>query len=268
MKLIFALLLALALSSCSFVLDFDDVENLPCPCDQDHVCLVASDRCVRRASVETYKSCDLGADRPDDLCAPNEICESINGKGRRCLPTCTVSNYATPDAARNISFDCAPGNTCWNSSRGVGVCSEGICSEIDTDSCPPGQKCAAFNGAGVCFTTCQIFLDNPACGGTQICQPIGASSVTACIESGPGNIGDTCDDVTMCRPNDGSANQRPLVCDKPAASTDERRSCHAICECPAGAPCQNSRCNTGAACVDARPNVDQERNVGLGLCLE
>jgi hypothetical protein len=260
-------LISSALGACTMALDFDDVENLPCPCDQDHVCLIAADRCVKRASVDTYKSCDLGAERPDDLCKPNEICESINGVGRRCLPTCEVSNYATPTAAQNIAFECAPGKTCWESERGIGVCSEGICSEL-ADDCPPPQKCTAFNGAGVCFTPCRIFLDNPACGGTQICQPIGAGSVTACIDSGQGNIGDVCDDMTMCKPDDGSPQRRPLVCDEPAGSMEMVRHCRAICECPVGAGCQQVRCNTGAACVEARPNVDTERNVGLGICLE
>jgi hypothetical protein len=260
-----ATLLVAAASACSLALDFDNVEDLPCPCDQDHVCLVASDTCVRRASVEDYKSCDLGADRPDDLCGPSSICESVNGLGKRCLPTCTVSNYATAEAAARISFACAAGKTCWESSRGVGVCSEGICSPLRQD-CPAPQMCVAFNGAGVCFTPCRIFLDNPACAGGQICQLIGDSEVTACIQPGLGNIGDVCDDKNMCRPNDGG--NRPLVCAKPENSADTVLHCRAICECPVGAGCLQDRCNTGAACVQAQPGVDQERMVGLGVCLE
>lgn len=265
--LLFSLLSASAAGSCSLLLDFDDVENLPCPCDQRHVCLVAQDTCVRRGSVETYKSCDLGAERPDDLCGENEVCEAINGLGRRCLPVCEVVNYATADSVSGLSLACGAGKTCWESSRGTGVCSEGICNELRQD-CPPPGICKTFNGAGVCFTPCRIFLDNPACAGGQICQPIGGGSVTACLPPGTGNIGDVCNDRELCKPNDEGPNQRPLVCAEPADTHDPYEHCHAVCQCPVGANCQNSACNTGAACVPSRPNVDPERMVGLGVCIE
>src|SRR5262245_30179395 len=96
---IFVLTAAAAAAACSAVLDFDDLSDLPCPCDQGHVCLVQADRCVARGSVDLFKSCDLGADRPDDLCPEGSICESVNGLGLRCLPTCTPSNYATPESS-------------------------------------------------------------------------------------------------------------------------------------------------------------------------
>lgn len=264
-SLYFALFLPL-LSGCSVVLDFENDENLPCPCDQDHVCLVAKDTCVRRGSVEPFKSCDLGAERPDDLCPPNLVCESVNGIGRRCLPTCDVSNYATPEAEANIGFRCTVGTTCWESSRGVGVCSEGVCSELRKD-CPVGQECATFNGAGVCFTPCRIFQTTPApCAGGQICQVLGSSSIAACLPAGEGVIGSVCTDKLLCRPQD--ANSRALVCAKPLDDQDDSSFCRAICECPTGAPCQNSACNSGAICSRARDGVDLQRDVDLGVCLE
>lgn len=250
--------------ACSFLVDFDDIEGLKCPCDEKHVCLVPAQTCRKRNSVDDFKSCDLGADRPDDLCRQNSICQRVNGVGLRCLPTCTPSNYATPEAARNILAQCAPGTTCWETERG-GVCSEGICNDIP-NNCPAPQQCVRFNGAGVCFTPCQIFQRTP-CGGPQICHPIGDSAVTACIKAGPVRLNEICTDREMCAQLDPDS--RPMVCDLPLNSSELSRRCRAVCICAAGqASCDSTRCQPTKPCAIARPNVDPTSHDGLGLCIE
>jgi hypothetical protein len=250
--------------ACSFLEDFDSVEGLPCPCDPDHVCLVPSNSCHLRHSVDDFKSCDLGAQTPDDLCRQNRICQSVNGGGMMCLPQCMPSDYATPDAAANIATQCPTGTTCWMTDRG-GVCNQGICNDIP-NNCPPPQECVRFNGAGVCFTPCQVFqVSPPPCAGGQLCHPVGDTSKTQCIAPGMGKLNDPCTDMDMCQQTDTIG--RRLVCVVPSGSMELRR-CRAICACPAGAAaCDNSSCNSGAACALAVPNVDQSGN-GLGVCLE
>jgi hypothetical protein len=264
--------LLLIFASCSFLYDFNDLSGLPCDpshqCDPNHVCLVPSNTCFPRHGVDSGKSCDIGAENPDDLCPANHVCESVNSQGKRCLPICTPSDYGTPEASANIHAQCAFGTTCWSITRGGGVCSEGVCNDMPND-CPADQQCVRFNGAGVCFTPCEIFKSSP-CGGTQICQPVGDSSITACIPSGNIALGQICDDHNMCTQSDMAG--RPLVCDRPQNSSDiTLRHCFAICQCSPGTDqvqCDASRCNTMAPCVLARPNVDPSTMVGLGLCEE
>ncbi|MCK6550105.1 hypothetical protein L6R52_29995 [Myxococcota bacterium] len=266
-RVLLSLTLAALAGGCSFVLDFDDVTGLPCPCDSNHVCLIPSDTCFPRNSVEIGKSCDLGAETPDDLCPEGSICEAINGEGKRCLLTCTPSNYATPESQTRLAAQCPLGTTCWATPRGVGVCSEGVCNDLP-NNCPPPQQCVRFNGAGVCFTPCNIFETNPLpCAGSQMCHPIGDSSVAACVDSGTVQRSEICSDVDMCSQLDEFG--RPLVCDRPiGASTIDQRRCRAICVCPAGALCDNASCNTGAACGLSRPAIEPATQAGLGLCLE
>jgi hypothetical protein len=250
---------------CSFILDFDNIEGLPCPCDPDHVCLVPSQTCFRRHSVDDFKSCDIGAATPDDLCRQNSICQSVNGDGPKCLPTCTPSTYATPESSQNIGKQCPEGTTCWLTDRG-GVCSGGVCNEIPND-CPPPKECVRFNGAGVCFTPCAIFqLNPPPCANGQVCHPVGTTGKTQCIDPGPRKLGEPCSDTDMCEQTDMGG--RRLACEVPSGSKEIRR-CRAICICPPdGSACSASGCNSMAACAIAVPDADITTHAGLGVCLE
>src|SRR5262249_24567549 len=159
------------------------------------------DQCFPRRSVDLFKSCDLGAENPDDLCANNGICERVNEQGLRCLPTCTVSTYATPEAGITIRDQCSIGTTCWVSDRGQGVCSEGLCSDMP-NNCAANNRCAPVNGAGVCFLECRIFDFPSACAGGYLCHPVLDTDINACIPPGPRQLGEQCDDVTMCAQTD------------------------------------------------------------------
>lgn len=245
------------------ILDFDDVDGLPCPCDPEYTCLLGSSKCVLRGSVELFKSCSTDTpNNGDDLCPPNAVCESINGNGPRCLPLCTPTNYGTPASGQKVADQCPFGNTCWIA-RSSGVCSEGVCND-NPNNCDAGQQCVRFNGAGVCFTTCGVFQTNPLpCSAGQLCQPIGESSVTACIPSGPVQRTQECNEENMCAKTD--ENGRPMVCDVALGSTDTLRRCFAICDPAEGA----ARCNPNLNefnCPTSRPNVEPRSGRSLGIC--
>lgn len=246
-------------AGCGAVLDFDDLSDLPCPCDQDHVCLNASNRCVPRRSVELFKSCSqdttgLG----DELCPENAICQAVNGLGPRCLPRCEPTTYATPEAGQMVAAQCPYlGTTCWDTDRG-GVCSEGVCRS-NPNNCGPGQECVVFNGAGVCFTQCDIYQRNPvACGNNEACHPIGSSAVTACVPIGERRLGETCTADDLCVKLDGDG--RPLVCDRPLSQTSGVRRCLAICvnDGDCFAPVES--------CAVARLDLDPRLGTDLLIC--
>lgn len=275
--------LALAAGGCSFLLDFNNVEGLPCPCDQDHVCLVPQKTCFPRHGVDDFKSCDLGATNPDDLCAKGSICQAVNGAGKSCLPQCKPFNYATVQVNVDLAGECPVGTTCWDTPRG-GVCAPGICSD-EPNNCgmpglggggSPGQECVRFNGAGVCFTPCSIFQRSPPpCAGGEVCQPVGSSAVTACVKAGTVPLGQACDDQNMCQQADGMG--RPLVCAAPSPNANTANPgptlCRAVCECPQSATpgtpnCPNTGCLSGGACVYVVGPVDPATRSGLGICEE
>lgn len=257
-----ALLLAPLLFGCGFILDFEDVTDLPCPCDPDHVCLEGSNRCVRTRSVDLFKSCPT--DTPlggDELCpTENDVCRSVNEQGPRCLPKCTPVNYATTSANQELMAQCPLGTTCWPIDGGGGVCSEGICDALIQD-CPAGQRCADFNGAGVCFTPCDPFQVNPfPCAGGQICHPIGTAQLTACVDAGTRMRTEICDSENMCAKLDELG--RPMVCAKPQGSTSSQLRCWPICS-----PGDNVRCTQpGENCLLARPDINPLNGADLGIC--
>ncbi len=254
------LTLTLAMSTgCGAVLDFDDLSDLPCPCDQDHVCLNAANRCVPRRSVELFKSCSQDTTAlGDELCPENAICQAVNGLGPRCLPRCVPTSYATPEAGGMAAAQCPfVGTTCWATDRG-GVCSEGVC-RTTPNNCPAGQECVVFNGAGVCFTQCDIYQRNPIpCGNNEACHPIGSSAVTACVPTGERRLGETCTADDLCVKLDG--NNRPLVCDRPISQDTGVRRCLAICvndgDC---IPPQES-------CAVSRIDLDPRLGTDLNIC--
>lgn len=252
-------LASLLAAGCSAVYDFDDLEGLPCPCDAEHVCDEASGRCVPVSSVEPFKSCPQETPlEGDELCPVRHRCVAVLGQGPRCLPQCEPVLYARPDAGREVAAQCPFGTTCWPSEKG-GVCAEGVCRD-NPNSCEPGRTCVLFNGAGVCFTDCQIFQPS-ACGGNQICHPIGLASVTACIDAGGLPEGSVC-----TRPGDGMCRRtddqnRALLCARPEAATRADLFCRPVCNFADGVPCL-----PGETCVLVRANVDPFTGTDIGVC--
>jgi hypothetical protein len=253
-----ALLAGLAGGACSFALDFDELSDLRCPCLPEYVCLVQSDRCVPRRSVEDFKSCSPDAENPDDLCKMGSICVNYAERGHRCLPSCQVTNYSTSEAAERVRAQCPEGTTCWDTGERGGVCDEGECAD-NPNTCPGTQRCVKFNGAGVCFTTCEIFVGDNSCAADQLCHPIGDSSVVSCVPQGMRDYNEICSDADPCKKLDVVG--RPLVCDRPAGSSSPRR-CLPICAFGDG-----SRCRMGETCVFARSMVDPVSGASLGVCL-
>ncbi|MBI4818098.1 MAG: hypothetical protein HY791_17685 [Deltaproteobacteria bacterium] len=245
------------LAGCSFLMDFDEETDLPCPCLPTHVCLVSTNRCIPKHSVDPFKSCPPDAETPDDLCPIDHLCYNYEGRGYRCLPKCVPSNYSTPESGRYVRDVCPAGTTCWKIAEGAGVCDEGECV-ANPNTCPPPQECVPFNGAGVCFTPCQIFRAG-SCLGNEMCHRIGDTNTTACIPSGITPITEVCDDTRTCKQADDLG--RALVCDRPENSTDLRRC---LPPCPFGSVNQN--CVAGETCQFVKADIDPQTLEDLGVC--
>ena len=238
---------------CNLALDFDDIEDLPCPCEPGFVCLADSNRCIPTGSSEPFKSCRQ--DTPltgDELCPVNHRCIALNGQGPRCLPQCAPVLYARPTDGAQIAEQCPFETTCWESPKG-GVCSEGLCRDNPNSCTGPGEQCVPFNGAGVCFTTCDIFQQAPLpCGANEICHPIGVSDFRACIPAGVLDLNALCPAAAgMCRKTDPDG--RPMICATPLASTESQPRCRAICDVV-----NQTGCLIGETC----PQV----SLDLGVC--
>lgn len=250
---------------CSLALDFESELDLPCPCKPDAVCLRSTNVCAPKRSVDDYKSCTLDAETPDDLCKANSTCIVFRG-GAQCLPRCFPQQFITGDAANGIRAECAAGRTCWpipGAGEAQGVCYEGECSELAND-CTAPQRCVNVNAAGVCFTPCKLFSPTQPCLGGQVCHPLGATNVTACVRPGIRTEGEVCTEKDPCAATTNDGTGRPLVCDRPSASgaADVRR-CRKICQNN-----QTAGCDNGEACLTARLDVDpDQQGVNLGLCI-
>lgn len=258
MKLPLLVLLPLA-TSCSLALDFDDVTGLPCPCDDQHVCIRSSDTCVPRASVDDFKACSTDTEPPggDLLCKGTSICQDVNNQGPRCLPPCAPQSYALPEASVVISEECPrAGTTCWPTARG-GVCSEGLC-ETTPGSCGPSAECQVFNGAGICFTICEIYsnLEDPCAGGLT-CHPIGATQTTACIMPGVRERTEVCSLSELCRSEDELG--RNMVCSRPQAAPSATPRCYPICR-PGGGDC------LAGSCTQAASGRDRINDIPVHIC--
>ena len=198
---------------------------------------------------------------PSALCQEGSKCIDRDGTGSRCLPPCTITNFSTPNAGARIRAECPTGTLCWETDRG-GFCGEGECSESRQD-CPITQKCVAVNGAGRCFTTCNIFDGRDACAGDQICHLLLDSNITSCVDSGNAIIGNICDDNIPCAKFDTSTGvDRPMICASPLGSDDDRR-CQPIC-IPGNASAFT--CRTEESCQLVATNVDAVTGANLGIC--
>lgn len=242
---------------CSLALDFEDVEDLPCPCDDEHVCLTTKMGCVPRASVDDFKACSVDTDPPggDLLCQGTAICENIMQRGHQCLPTCTPKSYALAEASAEIGTECRTGTTCFDTARG-GVCGEGVCDSSPA-SCGVGQECQFFNGAGICFTVCEIYrrLDEP-CANGQVCHPIGNSQTTACLEPGAGLRNESCSLERLCQGKDEFG--RAMICSRPQVTPQAAPRCFPIC-LPGDGTCNGN-------CIPATNGVDRISQAPVHIC--
>jgi hypothetical protein len=255
-----AFLPALLLVGCSFGLDFNTITDLPCPCLDNFVCLQKANRCVPMNSVDDFKSCSLDAVNPDDLCHANSICVNNQGRGPKCLQKCTPTLYNTPNVGTELQAECPTGTTCWQTDRGAGdgVCDVGECTDLP-NNCPAPQVCTTFNGAGVCFTPCQIFINNSCVGPTEACHTLGATANTACLATGTVDTGQICSDTAPCMKN--GTDGRPLVCSRPMGSQDMLR-CLSVCSClNDGSMCMNNLCPTGSTCNFVLPKCGPRQHV-------
>ncbi len=267
-------------SACNLLVDFDDIEGLPCDCLQGYVCLSSSQTCVREGSVDTFKSCDIMATpSPNDLCAadpdaskPLELrqrdCVNINARGPRCLPRCTPRNPFVADVGREIENECGVGKYCWEVAPGVGYCDDGECND-SPDTClerSATERCVLINGAGVCFRTCDVFSTNVPCGATpEHCQPVAGTRTTACLPSGARRWSEPCGleegacFATDRRPDTPTAPLRNLICSERPGSSSPVRTCEFSCNTAVGCS------GVGEFCAIVIPNIN-DRDTSLGIC--
>ncbi|MEL7371879.1 MAG: hypothetical protein AAFN74_23345 [Myxococcota bacterium] len=249
-------------AGCSLLLDFDDIEGLPCDCQTGFVCLSTSNTCVPSESVDDFKSCDINATpNPNDQCKPGRDCVVLNSGGARCLPRCTPVNPFVADVGRLVAQECGVGQYCWELSAGVGYCDDGECNDLP-ETCPPPERCVRINGAGVCFQVCDIFDNNMPCGATgEHCQPVAESRVMACLPSGTQASGQPCGVAEgACAPTD--AQNRGLICTRLLNSTNELRRCAPRCNFNLG----NVDCQLpGEGCFAAITDIDSV-GTDLGIC--
>ena len=254
-------LTGLAASSCSLILDFDDVEGLPCGCQTGFVCLSDSQTCVRAGSVDDFKSCDINATPANDQCKGGSECVEINDTGARCLPRCLPQVPFVSEVGAAIAAECGAGKYCWQVAPGTGYCDDGECNDLP-DDCPPPQRCVRINGAGVCFETCDIFSNATPCGATGThCQPVAESRVFACLPSGTQQSGEPCG-LAEGQCEDLDSENRTLICTRPIGGTNPVRRCAPRCN-PALPNVECFLANEG--CFTAIANID-DLGTDLGIC--
>ena len=248
---------ALTIAGCNAVLDFDDIEGLPCPCVQPgYVCLSASQTCERSQSVDDFKSCDINATPdPNDQCGEGSNCVDINGRGPRCLPRCTPLNPFVRDVGSRLADACQIGRYCFEGAQaGVGYCDDGVCNEFSM-RCPDTQSCQVINSAGVCFSDCNIFDPATPCGPSAThCQPVAEQAVMACLATGIRRQGEVCG-------LDEGACAEGLICTRPLGSMNQVRTCAPPCNFNLG----DADCEPEQGCFRAIPNVEG-LGTDLGIC--
>ena len=257
-----ALTVAMMSSGCGLILDFDDLEGLPCDCLPGFVCLSTSETCVPANSVDDFKSCDVNATpNASDQCQAGSDCVEINQAGGRCLPRCTPRIPFVAEVGLEIQAECGEGRYCWELSPGVGYCDDGECSDIP-ETCPPPQRCVSINGAGVCFDVCDIFSTASPCGATAThCQPVAETRIMACLPSGAQLSGEPCG-LTEGACEDVDDQGRGLICTRPQQSTNPLRRCAPRCN----ASLDNVDCPLpGEGCFLAIPDID-DLGTDLGIC--
>ncbi len=255
------LTVAVGIAGCSLVLDFDDIEGLPCECRAGFVCLSESQTCIRAGSVDDFKSCDVDAVPADDQCGAGRACVDINGRGPRCLPACVPLVPFVSEVGRELETQCGDGRYCWEVSSGQGYCDEGECNDLP-DDCPPPQRCVRLNGAGVCFETCDIFSNDAPCGATGThCQPVAETRTMACLPTGARQMGEVCS-LSEGTCDDLDDQGRTLICARAMSSTDPLRRCAPRCN-PAVPQVECFVANEG--CFTAIANVDSLGR-DLGIC--
>ena len=251
-----------SMTACSLALDFEDLEGLPCPCDQGFICLSTSQTCVPTQSVDDFKSCDIDATpNPSDQCKEGRDCVVLNGIGARCLPRCTPRIPFVTDVGREIEAECGAGKYCWELSAGVGYCDDGECTDLP-DSCSPPEQCVRINGAGVCFTGCDIFSNAMPCGATGThCQPVVESRIMGCLPSGTQQSGQPCG-LAEGACDDTDDQGRGLICVRPLGSSNPLRTCAPRCNFSLN----NTDCILqGEGCFEAIGNID-DVGTDLGIC--
>jgi hypothetical protein len=169
--------------------------------------------------------------------APAAACHVIRGDGGP-VATCEPAGAGETGDACDSSRDCAPGLGC------VGTVASAKCRPWccgDPEGCPAGAYCAPRHlrddaasvppiqvPACVPADRCQL-LDPLACDAGRVCAIVRSDGTTACVEPGPGLVGDPC-------PCAGG-----FVC----AKTTNR--CLRLCHTGAAGECPDGTCQGGSA---------------------
>lgn len=128
-------------------------------------------------------------------------------------PECFGAGTKSAGEACSQWSECAAGHFC----AGIGASSPGVCRKLccggDWSACPSGQSCyqqlflvrpgggeAQYAKADLCapVNDCDVF-DSSACESGKSCQIVDPTGNVACITSGTGDVGDSCDSASRCK---------------------------------------------------------------------
>lgn len=191
---------------------------------------------------------------------------SVNADGVGAAPVCTVAGRSTDGVACRTSTDCAAGFDCIVAAAlataapdldaGVGVCRHYCCGGDGACSTPDGgisnEFCdiqplavATTTKVPVCMpiAPCTLLSAKSVCPMGDTCGIVRDDGTTSCVETGPQNVGQSCD-TNHCKAG--------LVC----LGAPNMRQCYELCST------KSSACTAPETCQGGLP-LFQDPTVGV-----
>lgn len=270
-----------------------------CPCDSDLECVDKDDGdlcngtlyCLNKYCVvdpSTVVVCEMG----DEPCSPL-VCKRETGK---CEPSPLPDWTICDDRNACTIGDHCEGGICVGNDVSAAMCDDG--NECTDDSCDPAKGCSFVpndrpcndgNGCtnpdicknGKCIGTptalcgcfkdsdCESLEDGNLCNGTLVCIEgmcrVDTKSIVVCD-----NSKDTDCQKTVCNPQTGTCEKRPVQNGRPCddkdmctlASVCSDGECKGVgsLNCDDGNPCTKDTCNPDVGCVHTAQSGDCDDN--------